>query len=320
MDKRIRKIQKEMREVSGLEQEGVFVEFDETNVSLARALIIGPEGTPYEGGFYFFQITYPEDYPFSPPKVKFMTLTGKVRYNPNLYTCGKVCLSILGTWQGPGWTPCNSISSVLMSIRGMVLNEEPIRNEPGYENASKKEVDAYNAILTYHNVRHAILEMARRPPREFTTFLPVIQDWMQKGSERYLAQFERLLAAEWPDRIDCAYGMSLLKPNYAPFLASLRELLGIPAGPAGEALPGPAGEAFPTGPVGEAFPTGPVGEAFPTGPVEEALDYSKMLVKDLREAVLSRGLEVKKVSPKSGKLIWKSKSELIDTLSASSST
>ena len=32
----------------------------------------------------------------------------QVRFNPNLYNCGKVCLSLLGTWSGPGWVPGES--------------------------------------------------------------------------------------------------------------------------------------------------------------------------------------------------------------------
>ena len=42
-------------------------------------------------------------YPEVPPKVQLITTgMGAVRFNPNLYNCGKVCLSLLGTWQGPG--------------------------------------------------------------------------------------------------------------------------------------------------------------------------------------------------------------------------
>lgn len=53
------------------------------------------------GGFFYFTISCPSNYPNEPPKVKFHTTGGgTVRFNPNLYANGKVCLSILGTWSG----------------------------------------------------------------------------------------------------------------------------------------------------------------------------------------------------------------------------
>lgn len=58
---------------------------------------MGPADTPYEGGFFYFLVACTSDYPIKPPKVKLLT-TGNntVRFNPNLYRNGKVCLSILG--------------------------------------------------------------------------------------------------------------------------------------------------------------------------------------------------------------------------------
>lgn len=42
-------------------------------------------------------------------QVQFLTTgNGSVRFNPNLYNCGKVCLSLLGTWSGPSWDPATS--------------------------------------------------------------------------------------------------------------------------------------------------------------------------------------------------------------------
>ncbi len=41
-----------------------------------HALITGPFDTPYEGGFFYFLIRCPPDYPIRPPRVKLMT-TGK---------------------------------------------------------------------------------------------------------------------------------------------------------------------------------------------------------------------------------------------------
>jgi ubiquitin-protein ligase len=52
---------------------------DENNVYKGYGLIIGPKDTPYEYGYYFFDFNFPENYPFSPPKVKFYT------YDGNLY-------------------------------------------------------------------------------------------------------------------------------------------------------------------------------------------------------------------------------------------
>jgi ubiquitin-protein ligase len=47
---------------------------------------------------------------------------GRVRFNPNLYAAGKVCLSLLGTWHGgaacEGWTAASTLLQVLVSIQG----------------------------------------------------------------------------------------------------------------------------------------------------------------------------------------------------------
>ena len=61
------------------------------------------------------------------------------RVNPNLYEEGKICLSLLGTWQGDearneAWTPNQStVLQVLVSILGLVLVREPYYNEAGFE-------------------------------------------------------------------------------------------------------------------------------------------------------------------------------------------
>ena len=98
---------------------------------LVHALIQGPAETPYEFGLFFFSFSFPQDYPWSSPKAEIKTTSkGTVRFNPNLYSNGKVCLSILGTWAGPGWTPSLSLETVLVSIQSL-LGESPMQNEPG---------------------------------------------------------------------------------------------------------------------------------------------------------------------------------------------
>ena len=66
-----------------------------------KILITGPSNTPYDSGCFVFDIYFPANYPKVPPKVNLDTTgAGTVRFNPNLYNCGKVCLSLLGTWAG----------------------------------------------------------------------------------------------------------------------------------------------------------------------------------------------------------------------------
>jgi ubiquitin-conjugating enzyme E2 Z len=153
---------------------------DDEDILKGYALIVGPSDTPYFGGFYFFEIKYPTNYPHSPPHVIYCTNGENIRFNPNLYSCGTVCLSMLNTWQGPGWTPANTIHNVLIAIQSLVLNNNPLQNEPGFENASKFVLDKYNNALTYANIKITILELIndlienKYPDNKFNAFKNVI--------------------------------------------------------------------------------------------------------------------------------------------------
>ncbi len=53
--------------------------------------LAGPEGTPYHGGCYMFDVFFPQDYPNVPPLMNMATNgEGRARFNPNLYADGKV--------------------------------------------------------------------------------------------------------------------------------------------------------------------------------------------------------------------------------------
>ena len=158
---------------SGLNDCGIYCEFNEDNIYKVKVLIMGPADTPYAHGNYFFDLTYPVDYPINPPKVLLRTQGLSVRFNPNLYTNGKVCLSILGTWNGPGWTSCCSLNTVLLSIQSL-MNENPIHNEPGWENIKDSRSDSYNNIIRYANVAIATIGMMETPVPRFEGFLPVM--------------------------------------------------------------------------------------------------------------------------------------------------
>ena len=172
MDISTKRILKDLNELEkhNLNSHGIYHNTFDDDIYKLNVLMIGPTNTPYEHGFYFFNIEIPKDYPFSPPKVKYCTQNGKTRFNPNLYVNGKVCLSIINTWSGPGWTSCNSISTVLLSIQALVFVENPLHNEPGYEKDNGIKNINYNTLLTYNNFKTAIYKMIVEPPSTFEYF------------------------------------------------------------------------------------------------------------------------------------------------------
>ena len=50
----------------------------------AKAMIVGPKDSLYEYGFLFFNITFPKNYPFSPPDLH-MYQGNNIRIHPNIY-------------------------------------------------------------------------------------------------------------------------------------------------------------------------------------------------------------------------------------------
>lgn len=86
---------------------------------------------------------------------------GQVRFNPNLYANGKVCLSLLGTWSGPGWQSTSTLLQVLISIQSLIMVDEPYFNEPGYESSrksmhGKRASEEYNKAIRSATLQHAI--------------------------------------------------------------------------------------------------------------------------------------------------------------------
>lgn len=111
---------------------------DKERVDFMQALIMGSNGTPYGHGAYLFDIYFDDTYPNNPPKVNLTTTgNGQIRFNPNLYSCGKVCLSLLGTWRGSAmenWDPkVSTLLQILVSIQSIIMSEEVYFNEPGFE-------------------------------------------------------------------------------------------------------------------------------------------------------------------------------------------
>ena len=156
----ISRITKEFDEMTRNPTPGIRVIIGDS-LYVCYAIITGPPDTAYAGAPFLIKIVFPNDYPFTAPRCKLLTTGGgTVRFGPNLYACGKICLSILGTWEGPGWAPNLSLSAVLISIQSL-MSENAAQNEPGHEKAKKIEIDGLNNVITHEVLRVAVLDQMK---------------------------------------------------------------------------------------------------------------------------------------------------------------
>ena len=96
------------------------------DIFIWNILFFGPPDTIYENGIFRAKMTFPKDFPNSPPVVQFVDNI----FHPNIYPDGKVCISILHDGEdvygyesaSERWNPSHSVSSILLSIISMLPN------------------------------------------------------------------------------------------------------------------------------------------------------------------------------------------------------
>jgi ubiquitin-conjugating enzyme E2 O len=168
----------------------IYVRAFEDRMDILRAVMVGASGTPYQDGLFFFDLQLPpSSYPASPPLVNYRSFG--LRANPNLYPSGTVCLSLLNTFGGKGgelWSPeASSILQVVVSIQGLVLTAQPYYNEAGYAAQVGTPEGRRNEIPycenTYLVNLHTMLQLIRRPPAGFETF---VMDHFRRRGHRIL--------------------------------------------------------------------------------------------------------------------------------------
>ena len=169
--KKLLKLKKELniikKSISINSEASLFFWIEKNDLNKMKFIITGPTNTPYDHGLYIFDMSLSNEYPTKPPLVHFSNHGGE-RFNPNLYNCGKVCLSLLGTWRGEKGESWNSetstFSQILISIQSQILIEEPYFNEPGNESYFKKahgiaSSRAYNDNIRKYNLDHAMNDL-----------------------------------------------------------------------------------------------------------------------------------------------------------------
>lgn len=90
---------------------------DDGNARYFHVTADGPRDSPFEGGNFKLELFLPDEYPMSPPKVRFMTRI----YHPNIDKLGRICLDILKD----KWSPALQIRTVLLSIQALLSAPNP---------------------------------------------------------------------------------------------------------------------------------------------------------------------------------------------------
>lgn len=122
----LRRLMAEYKQLTLNPPEGIVAgPINEENFFDWECLIVGPDGTCFEGGVFPAKLTFPTDYPLSPPKMQFTC----EMFHPNIYSDGRVCISIL---HAPGddplgyessaerWSPVQSVEKILLSVISML--------------------------------------------------------------------------------------------------------------------------------------------------------------------------------------------------------
>lgn len=112
------RIQKELREIGNDRASGVTVEVVQDNLQRLVGSVPGPKDTPYDGGIFKVDIQLDDQYPFVPPKMRFVTRV----WHPNVSSAsGAICLDILKDQ----WSPALTLKTALLSLQALLSSPQP---------------------------------------------------------------------------------------------------------------------------------------------------------------------------------------------------
>lgn len=115
------RIQKELKEIDRDKASGVTIQITDGNLQKLTGFVEGPKDTAYDGGYFVVDIALDNQYPFVPPKMRFIT---KV-WHPNVSSAnGAICLDILKDQ----WSPALTLKTALLSLQALLSSPEP--NDP----------------------------------------------------------------------------------------------------------------------------------------------------------------------------------------------
>jgi ubiquitin-protein ligase len=157
----IRRLQSEYKQINADPSEFYSISVNLKNFNTWNIIIFGPVDTIFEGGIFNAVIKFPSNYPNKPPEFHF---TDNILH-PNIYTNGKMCISILHEGEdefgyehiSERWSPSHSVNSIIMSIISIL--SEPNFESPANVDASKLWKENYNE---YKNIIYKLVSNSQK--------------------------------------------------------------------------------------------------------------------------------------------------------------
>jgi ubiquitin-protein ligase len=197
-------------------ESGIYYNPRDEDLYWGYACVFGPADSPYEDCPMVYRFQIPQTFPFDSPKVTFHTHDGRTRFHPNMYMDGKCCLSILGTWSGPPWASTMRLSTILVTLQSL-LDNDPLRHEPGYSHGSHEEVcKQYKDAVELACIRYClerVEEIRKEKPLPTpldgfqTQFIARIPGMLERFVKRLTVRLEKERAEPSPVGNRIPYGM-----------------------------------------------------------------------------------------------------------------
>lgn len=153
----------------------IYFLFDQTKPRAMRCMMTGPAGSPTAYGVFFFDCVLSSQRTAPPSVICVSAPMAGERFNPNLYTDGKVCHAMLGTTgsgEPPKWREESTLSELFLQIQTHTIgSEDPMWNlefmgkELMHTESGRRRAD--KQILEYRlaAVRGAIIAPLQQPPK-----------------------------------------------------------------------------------------------------------------------------------------------------------
>jgi ubiquitin-conjugating enzyme E2 S len=150
---------RELKELRTSPPEGIRVQLSEESVLDLIGIVEGPEGTPYQGGYFRVKFEFTEEFPAAPPKCRFTT---KI-FHPNVSSAGEICVSTLKK----DWKPSYGIGHILVTIKCLLIYPNP--DSALDEEAGKLLQENYESYCERAKLITSVHATPKVPPPEFAT-------------------------------------------------------------------------------------------------------------------------------------------------------